>query len=67
MIHHCKAVSRGAKSPFLVGGMPFGSFEASEQSAVENAVRIIKEGGMEVSKGKTMLAVSNYFSGMLFA
>ena len=49
MIHHAKAVSRGVKRAFLVGDMPFGSFQVSETEAVRNAVRFVQEGNMEVS------------------
>lgn len=42
MIHHCKAVSRGIKRSFLVGDMPFGSYEASPSIAVQNAIRLMK-------------------------
>ncbi|KAJ1508682.1 hypothetical protein HMI54_003009 [Coelomomyces lativittatus] len=48
MLHHCRAVARGAKRPFLIGDMPFGSYEASSTHAVQNALRMIKEGNMEV-------------------
>lgn len=50
MLHHCRAVARGAKKPFLVGDMPFGSYQASTEKAVENATRFIKEGNMEAVK-----------------
>lgn len=36
--------------PFLVGDMPFGSYETSPQAAVQNAVRIMKEGSMDAVK-----------------
>lgn len=42
MIHHCKAVSRGSKRSFIVGDMPFGSYEVSPQDAVKNAIRLMK-------------------------
>ncbi|RIA85273.1 3-methyl-2-oxobutanoate hydroxymethyltransferase [Glomus cerebriforme] len=47
MLHHCRAVTRGAKSPFLIGDMPFGSYETSSTDALKNAIRFIKEGNME--------------------
>jgi len=47
MIMHCRAVSRGTQRPFLVGDMPFGSYESSPQQAVDAAVRIMKEGQMD--------------------
>ena len=48
MLHHCRAVARGAKSPFMVADMPFGSYEVSINEAVKNAIRFIKDGKMEV-------------------
>ena len=47
MLHHCKAVSRGAQRAFLVGDMPFMSYQVSSEKAVENAGRFIKEAGMD--------------------
>eukprot|EP01111_Echinosteliopsis_oligospora_P014493 TRINITY_DN5471_c0_g1_i1.p1 TRINITY_DN5471_c0_g1~~TRINITY_DN5471_c0_g1_i1.p1 ORF type:complete len:332 (+),score=93.20 TRINITY_DN5471_c0_g1_i1:170-1165(+) len=46
MIHHCKSVSLGSSRCFLIGDMPFGSFEASTEDAIRNACRLVKEGGM---------------------
>jgi 3-methyl-2-oxobutanoate hydroxymethyltransferase len=50
MIHHCKAVARGAKAPLLVGDMPFMSYQVDPKEAVRNAGRLLKEGGMDVIK-----------------
>lgn len=49
MLVFMKAVSRGAHTPLLIGDMPFGSFLDPRQ-AVENAARIVKEGGMDAVK-----------------
>ncbi|MFC1494157.1 3-methyl-2-oxobutanoate hydroxymethyltransferase [Thermodesulfobacteriota bacterium] len=43
MIHHCKAVSRGVKNSFLIGDMPFMSYQSSIERAIENAGRFLKE------------------------
>jgi 3-methyl-2-oxobutanoate hydroxymethyltransferase len=50
MIHHCKAVSRGAKYALLVGDMPFMSYQASTSEAVKNAGRFLQEAGMNAVK-----------------
>lgn len=50
MIHHTKAVSRGAKNAFIVGDMPFISYQTSVYDAVVNAGRLIKEGGAHAVK-----------------
>jgi 3-methyl-2-oxobutanoate hydroxymethyltransferase len=47
MIHHAKAVTRGAKSPFVFADMPFGSFEESTNVGVRNVIRMIKESGVD--------------------
>jgi 3-methyl-2-oxobutanoate hydroxymethyltransferase len=46
----CRAVSRGARHSLLIGDMPFLSFQISEEEAIRNAGRFIKEGGMEAVK-----------------
>lgn len=50
MLHHCKAVARGARTPLLVGDMPFMSYQASVTEAVLNAGRFLKEAGMDAVK-----------------
>ena len=50
MLHHCKAVARGASLPLLVGDMPLGSYEVNDEEALRNAYRFIKEGGMDAIK-----------------
>jgi 3-methyl-2-oxobutanoate hydroxymethyltransferase len=50
MLHHCRAVARGASSALLIGDMPFMSYQVSEEEAVRNAGRFLKEGGMNVVK-----------------
>ncbi len=50
MLHHCRAVRRGARAAFLIGDMPFGSYQADRAEAVRNAVRFLKEAGMDAVK-----------------
>ena len=44
MINHCEAVSRGSNNAFLIGDMPYMSYQPSDQTAVENAGRFIRAG-----------------------
>jgi 3-methyl-2-oxobutanoate hydroxymethyltransferase len=50
MLHHTRAVSRGAKRAMVVGDMPFMSFQVSVEDGVRNAGRLIKEGGAHAVK-----------------
>jgi len=47
MIHHCAAVARGTTTPLLIADMPYGSFQVSEEDTVKNAIRLVREGGVE--------------------
>jgi len=50
MIHHTRAVARGANNAFVVADMPFMSYQVSTEDAVRNAGRLIKEGGANAVK-----------------
>ncbi len=50
MLMLAAAVRRGLKTPFLVGDMPFGSYEQSNEQAVANAQRFVKEAGCDAVK-----------------
>jgi 3-methyl-2-oxobutanoate hydroxymethyltransferase len=50
MIFLTRTVTRAARRPIVVGDMPFGSFQVSDEKAVENAIRFVKEGGADAVK-----------------
>jgi 3-methyl-2-oxobutanoate hydroxymethyltransferase len=50
MVVLTSAVRRGLKTPMLVGDMPFGSYETSNEDAVRNAQRFVKECGVDAVK-----------------
>lgn len=50
MLHHTRAVKRGAKNTFIIADMPFGSYNASTAQAVENASRMVQEAGADAVK-----------------
>jgi 3-methyl-2-oxobutanoate hydroxymethyltransferase len=50
MIHHTKAVVRGAKKALVVGDMPFMTYHVSISDALHNAARFIQEGGAQAVK-----------------
>jgi 3-methyl-2-oxobutanoate hydroxymethyltransferase len=55
-----KAVRRGLRTPFLIGDLPFGSYEVSDEQAVRTALRFVKEAGCDAVKleggGETSVA-----------
>jgi 3-methyl-2-oxobutanoate hydroxymethyltransferase len=50
VIYHAKMVARGVRHALLVADMPFMSFQVSPQQALENAGRLVKEGGAHAVK-----------------
>jgi 3-methyl-2-oxobutanoate hydroxymethyltransferase len=50
MLHHAKAVARGARQALLVGDMPFMSYQGTIDEAVTNAGRFLQEAGMHAVK-----------------
>jgi 3-methyl-2-oxobutanoate hydroxymethyltransferase len=58
MLHHCKAVVRGAKNALVVGDMPFMTYHVSLEDALRNAARFIQEAGTQAVKleGGTVVA-----------
>src|SRR3954471_5163875 len=50
MLHHTKAVSRGAQQALVIGDMPFMSYHISPEEALRNAARFMQEGGARAVK-----------------
>src|SRR4029077_16799120 len=50
MLFLTRTVARHSNRPLVVGDMPFGSFQVSDEEAVRTAVRFVKEGGADIVK-----------------
>jgi 3-methyl-2-oxobutanoate hydroxymethyltransferase len=50
MIFLTRTVARAARRPIVVGDMPFGSYQVSDEDAVRNAIRFVKEAGADAVK-----------------
>src|ERR1700686_14102 len=50
MIYHTRLVARGIRNSLLIADMPFMSYQVSPQQALENAGRLVKEGGAHAVK-----------------
>lgn len=61
MISHASAARRGSNNIFIVGDMPFNSYHASDEQAVMNAARFIKEAGCEAVKCEASLKLLTRF------
>ncbi len=67
MLHHCKAVNRGVKSAMVIGDMPFMSYQVSEEEAVRNAGRFLKEAGCDAVKLEGGVNVANVIEKLVAA
>ncbi len=67
MIHHCRAVRRGVRYAFLVGDMPFMSYNVSKEEAVRNAGRFLKEAGCDAVKLEGGLEVAETVRAIVLA
>ncbi len=50
MVMLARACARGAKRPLVIGDLPFGSYQASDEDAVRNSIRFVKEAGTDAVK-----------------
>ena len=50
MVYHTRSVRRGVERALLVADLPYGSYHVSEDDAIRNALRLIREGGAEAVK-----------------
>ncbi|MCG8500773.1 MAG: 3-methyl-2-oxobutanoate hydroxymethyltransferase [Firmicutes bacterium] len=50
MVHHCRAVSRGAERAMIIGDMPFLSYHISVEESVRNAGRLVQQGHVQAVK-----------------
>ncbi|MGH7893124.1 MAG: 3-methyl-2-oxobutanoate hydroxymethyltransferase [Candidatus Binatia bacterium] len=58
MVYHTRMVARGAKRALVVGDLPFGSYQAGPERAVESAIRLVKDGGAQCVKLEGGLAMA---------
>lgn len=58
-ILHCDAVRRGAPNTFVIGDMPFLSYQVSDEKAVENAGRFLKEANVDAIKLEGGVRIAN--------
>ncbi len=67
MIHHAAAVRRGAPGVFVIGDMPFGSYQSSPRDAIINGSRFLKEAGCDAVKLEGGLEVCATVAAMVAA
>lgn len=67
MLHHAKAVRRGASQTFLVVDMPFMSYNVSTAEAIRNAGRLMQEGGADAVKIEGGETISDTMAAMVRA
>src|SRR5262245_16457873 len=59
MVYHTRMVARGARRALVVGDLPFGSYQAGPERAVESAIRLVKDGGAQAVKLEGGLAMAD--------
>ncbi|MDH4151456.1 MAG: 3-methyl-2-oxobutanoate hydroxymethyltransferase [Betaproteobacteria bacterium] len=64
MVYHTQCVSRGAKRAFIIGDMPFGTFQISPQEAFRNAAEIMAAGAqmVKIEGGRPMLDTISFLT-----
>ena len=67
MIHHAAAVRRGAAAAFVVGDMPFGSYQSGSRDAIINGGRFLKEAGCDAVKLEGGLEVCDTVTALVHA
>ncbi|MGM7721947.1 3-methyl-2-oxobutanoate hydroxymethyltransferase [Metabacillus sp. Hm71] len=67
MVHHTKAVKRGAKDTFIVTDMPFMSYHLSKDESMKNAARLMQEGGANAVKLEGADGVTEIISALTFS
>ena len=67
MLHHASAVRRGAPDAFVIGDMPFGSYQSGVRDAILNGLRFLKEAGCDAVKLEGGLEVCEVVRAMVEA
>ncbi|UCF76478.1 MAG: 3-methyl-2-oxobutanoate hydroxymethyltransferase [Betaproteobacteria bacterium] len=64
MVYHTQCVARGSKRAFIIGDMPFGTFQAGPQDAFRNAAEIMAAGAhmVKIEGGAPMLETTEYLA-----
>ena len=65
MIYHTRTVVRGCKRALVIGDMPFLSYQASKEQALQNAGRFLKEAGAEAVKLEGGMAVKETIAALV--
>lgn len=67
MLHHAKAVRRGAPDSFVVGDMPYGSYQTGTRDAINNGIRFLKEADCDAVKLEGGLNMCGVVTGLVEA
>lgn len=67
MIYYARAVAKGSKRSLVVCDMPFGSYQVSKEEGVRNAIRIMKETGVDALKLEGGIEIIDTIKGIIAA